>query len=570
MYITQDDKNLIISFDYNPILIGIVKQIGCAWDKNHKWWSAPKSETDKIINTLTKLGFVVDTRILETKKENNIKRKKIDRILAGNFKECEKELFDKSRLPLFEFQKRSCGFMCVTKNSILGLEPGCGKSVTSLAFTVINNTKNNLIVCPASLKWQWQSEIYKWIPNAKVYVVDGIKKKRDEIYKKALKEENTFYLVINYELLIPDLDVLKNFIFCTIFADEATRINNQKAKQSKNIKELSAKYKFALTGTPLNNKIEDLWSVLDFCQPNVLGNYWQFINKYCVKQKINLKEKIGKNGDVIKARSVNLITGYKNLGELKSFMYEYMVRYEKQEVLDQLPPKLYEDVIITLTDKEKEIYKNVQENILSELKELTIDTKYINDALVKLVRLKQVCDSLELVSDLKISSKLEALKELLKDILQDNSKVIVFTQFAKMAEILNKELKEYSPLLITGETSLEDRKKRIDIFMEDSEHKIIVSSDALSFGVNLHRANYVVHYDMPWSLSKKIQREDRAHRHGQTKNVTIYQMIVKDSVDEYVVKVLQKKEKLSEEILGDSEKLNKIRISKAEINKLLK
>ena len=570
MYITQDDKNLIISFDYNPIIISIVKQLGCAWDKSHKWWTAPKSETNKIVEILTKFGFIVDTRIAEEKEKVNLKRKKIDRILAGNFKECEKALFDKSGLPLFEFQKQSCGFMCVTKNSILGLEPGCGKSVTSLAFTVINQTKNNLIVCPASLKWQWESEIKKWLPNAIVYVVDGTKKKRDEIYEKALKEENAFYLVINYELLIPDLLMLKNFTFCTILADESTRLNNQKAKQTKNIKELSATYKFALTGTPISNDIIGLWSMMDFCCPGKLGNYWQYINKYCVKQKINLKEKIGKDGKIIKARSVNVISGYKNLGELKDFMYEYMIRYKKEEILDQLPPKLYEDIIITFTDKEKEIYKNVQENILSELKELTIDTKYINDALVKLVRLKQVCDSLELVSDLKISSKTETIKELLQDILQDDSKVIIFTQFSKYAEILNRELKEYNPLLVTGDTSLEDRKKRMDMFMEDSEHKIIVSSDALSFGVNLYRANYVIHADLPWSLAKKIQREDRAHRHGQTKNVTIYQMIVKDSVDEYIVKVLQKKEKLSDAILGDSERLSKVRISKAEINKLLK
>jgi SNF2 family DNA or RNA helicase len=565
-YISEKDDNLIICFDYNPFLVAIIKRItGRKFDSDNKVWTVPKQNTKEVLDVLLPLGFSYDPQIQETYQEKTLLKKKIERILAGNFKQSEIDLFEKTQLPLLPFQKIGSGFLCVTGSSLLADSPGCGKSIQSLATTLIREAKKVLIICPATLKLSWKDELEKWIPDAKITVISGTKKERDELWK-----ENSLYYLANYELLLKDLPEMQKIEWDFLIADEATRISNIKAKQSILIKKIKAKHILTLTGTPLNNKIEDVYNVIDLCNPGVLGNYWSFINKYCIKQNIQLKDKINKDGKFIRGRKVSLITGYKNLGELKTTLSDFMIRRKKEEVLLELPPKLYETVYVEFTKEEKEIYKNVQENIVSELKELTIDKQYLNEAMVKIVRLKQVCDSLELVSDIKQSSKILALKELLGDILHDNSKVIVFSQFSTLTDILMRELSEYNPLLISGKVGQEQRNENIRLFNEDDKHKVLCMTEAGSMGINLQRANYVVHFDLPWSISKKIQREDRCHRKGQLKNVTVYQLIVKDSVDEYIIKVLNKKEQLSDSILGDSERLNKVKISKADINKLLK
>lgn len=345
-------------------------------------------------------------------------------------------------------------------------------------------------------------------------------------------------------------------MFDTIIVDEATRISNPRAKQSKLIKTIEAKQKIALTGTPLNNAIQDLWNILDFCQKDSLGSYWQFTEKYCLKDRF-------KN-----------IIGYQNLNELKIYVKEMMLRRTKKEVLTELPDKLYETVYVEFTNEEKKIYEAVKKEITSELKEFDIDKvlkdKYLSNALVKMVRLRQTTGSLELISDTNhFSSKLETLKELLKDILQSDTKAIIFTQFSEMAKILVKELKNYNPLLISGEVKNEDRNKNVKLFQENEENRIIIMTDAGAHGLNLQRSNYVIHYDLPWSISKMEQREGRAHRYGQKNNLTVFKLIVQNSIDEYVLKVLLKKHKLSEEILGDKERLNKVKISKKDIKKML-
>ena len=186
-----------------------------------------------------------------------------------------------------------------------------------------------------------------------------------------------------------------------------------------------------------------------------------------------------------------------------------------------------------------------------------------------MIRFKQATDSLALISDKKDSSKLETLKELLIDIIHGESKALIFTQFAEMAKIIMEELKEYKPLLIAGEVSNEERKENIDKFQNENENKILISTEAGGMGLNLHRANFVIHFDLPWSVSKIEQREDRAHRIGQKANVTVYKLIVSGTIDEYVLKTLHKKQKLSADLLGDKTRVYKVKITKRDIKNLL-
>jgi len=305
----------------------------------------------------------------------------------------------------------------------------------------------------------------------------------------------------------------------------------------------------------LNNAIQDIWNILDFCQPNILGSYWQFTEKYCEKDRF---------GGII---------SYKNLNELKTHIADNMLRRKKKEVLQELPDKLYETIYVEFDNEERKIYEAIKEEIVSELKEYGISRvlgdKYLSNALVKMIRLKQATGSLELVSEHQFSSKVNALKELLNDIISNGSKAIIFTQFSTMADILIRELDKYNPLLISGKVDNNIRKENVDKFQNSEENKIIVMTEAGGFGLNLQRANYIIHYDLPWSISKMEQREGRAHRIGQKNNLTIFRLIVQKTVDEYVLKVLHKKQIMSEDILGDKERMKKVKISKRDIKKML-
>lgn len=340
-------------------------------------------------------------------------------------------------------------------------------------------------------------------------------------------------------------------MFDTIIADEATRISNPKAKQSKLIKQIPSKNNIALTGTPLNNSVQDLWNIMDFCQPGLLGNYWTFTEKYCIKDHF---------GSII---------GYKNLSELKKAIELHMIRRLKSEVLLDLPEKMYENIYIEFSSKERQLYNAIRQEIVAELKTHNIDNKYLNNILVKMTRLKQIACSLELISDIQNSSKLEALKELLKDILHQDKKAIIFTQFANMSKIIYRELAEYKPLLLIGETPKEQRQQNIIEFNNNNSNQLIIMTTAGEFGVNLQRANFVIHYDLPWSISKIEQREGRAHRIGQKNKITIFNLIMTKTIDEYVLKILHKKQQLSRELLGDKEQFKKIKITKRDVRKLL-
>jgi len=548
----KEKENLIIQFDYNPILVEVVKRFDSRkFNTKTKEWSVPIIQVKKVLETLIPLGFSARQDVRDEYAKAIKHKRKIERILESRFKDCEEEEFKKIDLPLFDFQKIGVGFLLVTRSSLLGDEPGCGKSLQALATTIIKKAEKVLIVCPSTLKLNWLDEINKWLKGKKCTVIGGDKK----IRKKQWAEKSDFY-IMNYELLLRDIEEIKKIDWDYIIADEATRISNPKAKQSKLIKLIPAKYKIALTGTPLNNAVQDIWNILDFCKPNLLGTFWQFTTKYCNKDRF---------GGII---------SYKNLNELKTHISNNMLRRKKEEVLHELPDKMYETLYVELDHEEKKIYNAIKEEIVSELREYEISRvlkdRYLSNALVKMIRLKQVTGSLELVSDHIYSSKVNALKELLNDIIHNDSKVIVFTQFSEMADILVRELDKYNPLLISGKVKNKVRKENVDSFQNNDKNKVIVMTSAGGYGLNLQRANYVVHYDLPWSISKIEQREGRAHRIGQKNKLTIFRLIVQNSIDEYVLKVLHKKQKMAEEILGDKEKAKKVKLSKNDIKKMLK
>lgn len=527
---TKRDK-LVIEFPYDPHIVSIVQTIdGREWDKTKKLWKVPTIQAQRVVDSLWSFGFQFDDKCLEIYKTLRRISYKSEKMKNGEFSAKEVELLDALNLPLFGYQRNCVGFMAVVGSGLIGDQPGLGKTLQSLAFTKLISAKRVLIFCPMTLKGSWAEEIDKWIPGSTLTVIGGDKKKRKEQWK-----QDTQYYVCNYHLLLRDLEEIKEIAWDVIIADEATTLSNPKAKTTEAIKKLKAKHKVALTGTPLNNTPEDVWSIMDWVQPGLLGNNFQFMQEYTVKDEYGG------------------VGGYKNLARLREKLDPYMIRRLKQDVLHELPPKLFENIYVDFSPQERRVYTAVQKAIKEELRALGIrNSKYLTEARVKMTRLKQLTNTCELITGENRSSKLDALKEVLQFALAGDEKAIIFTQFREMALILMRELAEYNPLLIAGGVSEEQRTANRHAFNNDDVHRLLIMTSAGDMGLNLQRATSVVHYDLPWSVSKLEQREDRAHRHGQKKNVTIYKMIVNDSIDEYILKRVFKKKDVADTILGDN------------------
>ena len=530
MQVSYAKDKLVLDFKFDKILVTTVNAFpGRKYVAKKRVWTVPAIHIALVVNTLSKYSFNFTNEVLDLYKEQKRRLAKVARIKQNIFNQIEEEAFKRLNLPLYEYQKIGAGFICAGRNVIIADQPGLGKTIQSLSATKIRNAQKILIFAPKSAKKTWKDEIKKWLDEDSVVVVGGSPAERQKQW-----ESDSKYYVVNYHLLLRDSNFMRKINWDFVIADEATDISNPDAKITKALKKLKAKHKVALTGTPISNTIKDIWSIMDWVQKGLLGTFGEFQKEYCIKDKY---------GSII---------GYKNLEKLKTKIEPYFLRRLKSEVLTELPPKTYENIYSEFSPEELRLYVAIQEEIMEDLVKLKMtDRRYLSKALVKMLRLKQMTGSSEIINGERISSKLEDLKELLKIILSGDDKAIIFTQFKTMADILMRELSEYNPLLIAGGVSEKERGENQDTFTDDSKHKLLIMTSAGSRSLNLQRASYVIHYDLPWSISQTEQREDRAHRNGQKQNVTIYRMMVRNTVDEYNLGILNSKQGVSDELLDE-------------------
>lgn len=320
--------------------------------------------------------------------------------------------------------------------------------------------------------------------------------------------------------------------FNTIIFDEVTRLSNHRTKQSKAAKFLKAERKFALTGTPINNTPMDLHGIYSVLLPGLLGSFYEFRSKYIFCDYW---------GNPL---------SYHDLDKVFKLIKPYFLRRTKEQVMPELPQKITTEVIFELNNEERKIYNAIKQEILAyiNLQALSkIDAGTINMVLVKMTRLMQVCNSLELIGDSKTSSKIEMLKDFLENI---DGKAVLYTKFSKFADILERELAQYKPLKITG--AVKERQPLIDLFNQKDDNRLIIITDAGAYGINLHeRCSTIVMLDLPWALGKMNQITDRIHRIGQKNTVLVYEFICRNSISEFVKSVLHAKKKTAEELLGD-------------------
>lgn len=526
MIATKKDNLIEISFRYDAYLVSFIKSLdGRKYNPAKKNWTLPVANSFRSVKRLEERGFKIDDALWTAVKSDESKAKEAEAIAVMDDTEF------KSPLPLFPYQKVGASFLYNIGSGLIGDEMGLGKTIQSLAVCEKIAAKKVLIFTPSSVKWQWAEEIKRFTGKQAV-VIEGTPKERLKIWGT-----DSIYFVANYELLLRDFDAIYATEWDIIIADEATRIANPQAKQSRLVKKLRAKRRIAMTGTPVSNRANEVWNIIDFTNPGAFGDYWSFLNRYCLKNQWGG------------------IYAYQNMDELRTKLKRYMIRRLKIDVLPELPAKISSDIPFELSFEEKKLYKSLKKELLFEVNAIDIDKMQtpmtIQYTMVKMLRLRQLADSMELLGQKTESSKMAVLKELLEENIANGRKAIVFTQFAQMADILERELAQYRPLKISG-TIQEEYKDVVAQFNDKDEHQVLIMTSAGQFGLNIQRASVIFHYDQEWSLAKMQQREGRAHRFGQKDTVLVYNLLAKGTVDYYVQKVLHKKAELSNQILGDT------------------
>jgi SNF2 family DNA or RNA helicase len=429
---------------------------------------------------------------------------------------------------------------------ILSDEMGLGKTVQVIAvIEALQNEASSgftgpvLIVCPASLVYNWQEEFSRFAPDVRTAVIaGGIGSRRAcfEELKKTDGQDRPSVYITSYDLLRRDALHYKDIRFDLMVIDEAQYIKNSKAVQTKAVKSIKASHRFALTGTPIENKLSELWSIFDFLMPGFLYTYNDFLGRF--------ETPITKDKDeAVTAR-------------LKQMVSPFILRRLKTDVLKDLPEKLEEVRYARLEGEQRKLYDGQVVRMKHLIKDDNLGGAGRDkiQILAELTRIRQICCDPSLVFDGYEggSAKLEACMELIESAMDGGHRMLLFSQFKSMLHIIEGSLKErgIAYYMITGETSKEKRMSLVHEFNEGDVPVFLISLKAGGTGLNLTGADVVIHYDPWWNLAVQNQATDRAHRIGQKNKVTAYKLISKDTIEEKILNLQEAKKDLADAILS--------------------
>ena len=445
--------------------------------------------------------------------------KKFDKVKSKNY-EIPKDLNATLRdyqVSGFEFFKTLSDYQF---GGILADEMGLGKTIQTIAFLLSNKDKKSIVITPTALIYNWKNELEKFAPTLKVGLLHAAKSERGKILDNI---DNYDVILTTYTTYKNDIDKYKNINFDYCIIDEAQNIKNPDAIITKAIKNVNAKVRFALTGTPIENNLMELWSIFDFIMPGYLYNKSKF-------------KSIFVNND-------------KNIIELKNLIKPFILRRTKKEVITELPDKIEQKIIIDLEKEHKRAYKGYVNLITRKIKENNQDNITVFSYLTKL---RQLCLSPELMvkNYQGKNSKLDVLINIIND--SSDEKILVFSQFTKVLEVIGKRLNEenISYSYLDGKTSAKDRVKLVEEFNTNNNKAFLISLKAGGTGLNLTSANIVVHFDPWWNPAVEDQASDRAHRIGQKNVVNVIKLIAKGTAEERVINLQETKKELIEDVIN--------------------
>ena len=445
--------------------------------------------------------------------------KKFDKVKSKNY-EIPKDLNATLRdyqVSGFEFFKTLSDYQF---GGILADEMGLGKTIQTIAFLLSNKDKKSIVITPTALTYNWKNELEKFAPTLKVGLLHAAKSEREKILDNI---DNYDVILTTYTTYKNDIDKYKNISFDYCIIDEAQNIKNPDAIITKAIKNVNAKVKFALTGTPIENNLMELWSIFDFIMPGYLYNKSKFKSIF--------------------------INNDKNIIELKNLIKPFILRRTKKEVITELPDKIEQKIIIDLEKEHKRAYKGYVNLITRKIKENNQDNITVFSYLTKL---RQLCLSPELMvkNYQGKNSKLDVLINIIND--SSDEKILVFSQFTKVLEVIGKRLNEenISYSYLDGKTSAKDRVKLVEEFNTNNNKVFLISLKAGGTGLNLTSANIVVHFDPWWNPAVEDQASDRAHRIGQKNVVNVIKLIAKGTAEERVINLQETKKELIEDVIN--------------------
>lgn len=431
-------------------------------------------------------------------------------------------------------------------NGILADDMGLGKTLQAIVAIAQYRMKKkalSLIVCPTSLLYNWKEEFAKFDPELKVLVVDGIPSARKRIMENISKYD---VIITSYTLLQKDIEHYKTVAFGYVVLDEAQHIKNRGTRNAKSVKMIQAEHRLILSGTPIENSLDEMWSLFDFLMPGFLSTYDRFVEKY------------------IRVSGAELS---KNLEYLRKKVAPFILRRMKTDVLDDLPPVSEIVYHCQLTDIQQDLYRSYAESARNELVKLVerdgFDRVQIH-VLATLTRLKQICCHPAIFAKEKAepgdSAKYEMLMELLQTLIEGKHKTVIFSQYTRMLQIMREDFESRGIRFAYLDGSSKNRLEIVKQFNEDENLPVfLVSLKAGGTGLNLVGADTVIHYDMWWNPAVENQATDRVHRMGQKKNVSAYKLITLGTIEEKIAEMQKRKKGLVKKVVScDDEAISKL------------
>jgi superfamily II DNA or RNA helicase len=449
---------------------------------------------------------------------------------------------DLLKVPLYDYQREGCLFAARAGRCLIGDEMGLGKTVQAIAAAEIMaklfGVERVLIVCPTSLKHQWQREIEKFT-GREAQVIGGLKPARNE----AFADPKPFFKIINYDTVHADLDSISAWSPDLVILDEAQRIKNWSTRVARSVKKIQSPYAIVLTGTPLENRLEELISIVQFVDLYRLGPTFRLLHDH---QELN---EVGK------------VVGYKDLNKIGETLSPVLLRRQKDQVLDQLPERIDNTIFVPMTEYQRTLHDEAREGV-AKIVQKWRRYRFLTEAdkrrlMAFMQQMRMSCDSSYLLDEksdqgLKATEVMTVLSELLE---RPGTKAVVFSQWLKMHELLVRQAKQkgWGHVLFHGGVPGSKRKDVIEQFRNDDKCRVFFSTDAGGVGLNLQFAAVVVNVDLPWNPAVLEQRIGRVHRLGQKQAVRVVNFVAKGTIEEGMLSVLKFKKSLFAGVLDGGE-----------------
>ncbi|XZK31110.1 DEAD/DEAH box helicase [Clostridium perfringens] len=585
-----------LKFDFGDFELRELRESIEAMKKGERFYRTKKVYLDledpgivNFLNLLEDLGLenIKDNEVYIDKSkvlyiQEKLKNRNLSFIKGGNVlqeivgkllnKEFKRKLVPKAlNAELRPYQKE--GFKWINEiidlgfGGVLADDMGLGKTLQIIAFLLSQKKSKSIVVVPTSVIYNWMDEFEKFAPSIRIGLVHGSKSKRDKVlrdFKRGLgikieesnlKEksyEKYDVLLTTYGTLKNDEKAYENLSFDYCIIDEAQNIKNPTAQATLSVKNIKSRCNIALTGTPIENNLMELWSIFDFVMPGYLFTKERFRERFILDES--------------------------NLSELKSLITPFILRRLKEDVLSEIPEKLEKKYLVEMKGKQKQLYSFYIKAIKNQLNENKSSEKSGRDKInlfAYLTKLREICldPSLVVPDYTGGSSKLTVVKEIVKDASESGKKILLFSQFTSVLQKIEEDFKkeDISYLYLDGGTSAKDRVERVKKFNEDSNIKVfLISLKAGGVGLNLTSASVVIHFDPWWNPAVEDQATDRAHRFGQENKVEVIKLVAKDTIEEKIVLMQEDKRELIQSLMDgktmDGKGLK--RLTEEEISKL--